>query len=92
MNIDALDRGFELWKAIESRFLSAPVEAIYPVVGKCAQVTEAGAASPPRQRRHDIPGITADPLAANSIERALVEMEYGKWLRCGHWGDADARW
>ena len=74
----------ELPKAVEGRFLRAPVEAIAPVGDEVLQVGDAAAGRPGRPRRLVRPANARQPLP-QVAQRLVGNMQSeGLWERLAH--------
>ena len=61
VNIDPVDRRYEIGELVNPVFLLAPIKFRSPVVTKLLHVVEIGAVVPPSIVRHFMPGEICDP-------------------------------
>ena len=73
MDVLAVDRGDDLGKTVDRRFLRAPIEAVQPVVAQRPHERDAGAGGPGVaaffQHGHGVPGEVSDALVIHDRTR-----------------------
>ena len=84
VEVDAAQRDLELPKAVEDRFLRAPVEAIAPVGDEVLQVGDAAAGRPGRPRRLVRPANARQPLPQVAQRLVRNMQSEGLWQRLAH--------
>jgi len=74
MHIYAVDRRLEMRKAVDPRFLRAPVIAIRPIGTKLFEVVDIGAVIPASVVRHFVPRVSCNP-GKNGLKHIVGDVE-----------------
>ena len=81
VNIDAIDFGYELWKAIDGRFLFSPDKFVNSIVGKFLHVIEISTVIPATVVGHFVPWVSCDP-GANGLQRVFRNIDTKRLAGC----------